>query len=118
MSKGFDDLSAAQKNEVARLNQLQQQLEMMTQQRMSMENQIKELEFAVKELTDAGENAVAYKSIAGMFVKKDQKKLLQESKDRKETLEMRVKALVNQEDRFKKQFEELRTKVQGFLDNK
>ena len=118
MSKSIDDLPPNERQQVARLNQLQQQLEMIMQQRMNMEAQVKELDFAVKELEESGEEAVCYKSIGGLFIKKDQPTLLQDTKERKENLEMKVKSLTNQEDRSKKQFEELRTKVQAMLNDK
>jgi prefoldin beta subunit len=120
MSKqqSYDDLPPAQRQEVTRLNQMQQQLEMIIQQRVSIESQAKEMDFALKELQEAGEQAVCYKSVGGLFIKSDQKKLLTDTKDKKETMEMRVKSMQNQEDRLKKQFEEQRTKLQAMFGQK
>jgi prefoldin beta subunit len=118
MSKSYEDLPPQQKQEIARLNQLQQQLDMIMQQRVSMEGSVKELESALKELESAGESAVCYKSIAGVFIKMDQKKLLEESKERKETSEMRIKSILNQEERLKKTYEDMRGKIQSMLEGK
>lgn len=110
-----DKMSPAQQQELMRLQQLQQQVEMIIQQRVTIESQAKEMEFAVKELETAGETAVCYKSVGGIMIKSEQPKLLTETKDRKETLEMRVKSLTNQEERMKKQFEEQRQKIQKIM---
>lgn len=118
MSKSFEDLPPQQKQEINRLNQFQQNLEMISQQRVQMEAQGKELEHAVKELTEAGDNAVCYKTIGGMFIKMDQPKLLQETKERKESIEMRVKSLSMQEEKMKKTFEEQRAKIESMLGGK
>jgi len=120
MSKqqSFDDLPPQQRQEVTRLNQMQQQLEMIIQQRVTLESQVKEMDFALKELGEAGEQAVCYKSVGGLFIKSEQKKLLTDTKDKKETMEMRIKSMQNQEDRIKKQFEEQRTKLQAMFGEK
>lgn len=106
------NLSPQQQQEVVRLQQLQQSLEMIMQQKATMDAQAKEMDFAVGELEAAPEDAVAYKSVGGIFIKKDRTDLLTSTKDRKETLEMRVKSLSKQEDNIKIQFESQRKKVQ------
>ncbi len=113
-----NNLSPADQQEVARFQQLQQNLEAVIQQRVTMENQVREMEFAVKELDAASEDAVVYKAVGGIFIKSEQKSLLSSTAEKKETLDMRVKSLLNQEQRLKKQFEELRIKVQGIFQGK
>lgn len=108
----MEKLSQQDQQQVARLQQMSQSLETIIQQRVSMEAQVKELEFALKELEEAGENANVYKTIGGIFIKSEQKKLLGETKEKKETMEMRVKSFTSQEQRLKTQYEELRKKVQ------
>jgi prefoldin beta subunit len=108
----MEKISQADQQQVARLQQMSQNLDAIVQQRVSMEAQTKELEFAIKELEQAGESAVVYKSAGGIFLKAEQKTLLGETKEKKETIEMRVKSILNQEQRLKGQYEELRKKVQ------
>jgi prefoldin beta subunit len=112
IGKYMEKLSQQDQQQVQRLQQMSQSLETIIQQRMTTEAQIKELDFAAKELSEAGEAAVVYKSAGGIFIKSDQKKLLADTKEKKETLDMRVKSLANQEQRLKAQYEELRKKVQ------
>jgi prefoldin beta subunit len=104
-----------QQQELIRLQQLQQQVEMVIQQRVSLDAQVKETETAIKELEEAGEVATCYKNVGGIMIKSLQPKLLQESKERKEMLDMRLKSLMNQEERMKKQFEDQRQKIQQML---
>jgi prefoldin beta subunit len=113
--ENMPNLSPQQQQQVMRLQQLSQSIETIIQQRVSMETQAKELEYAVKELEGAGEDAIVYKSAGGIFLKSEQQKLLAESKEKKETLEMRVKSLTNQEERLKKQHEEMRKSIQEML---
>jgi prefoldin beta subunit len=110
-----EKFSPQQQQELVRLQQMQQQVEMIIQQRVNLEAQSKELELAIKELEAAGAESICYKSVGGLLIKADQSALLQESKDKKDTMEMRVKSLQNQEERIKKSFEEQRSKIQKML---
>ncbi len=106
------NLSPQQQQEVVRLQQLQQSLEMIMQQKATMDAQAKEMDFAASELEAAPEDTVAYKSVGGIFIKKDRNELLTSTTDRKETLEIRVKSLTTQETTIKAQYESQRAKVQ------
>jgi prefoldin beta subunit len=115
MQSSPSNLSPQHQQEIVRLQQLQQSLEVLIQQRMNMESQAREMENAVKELDGAPEDAVAYKSIGGIFIRKPRNELLEFAKERKQTLEMRIKSLQNQETNTKSQYEKQKTKVQDIL---
>ena len=59
------NLSQQDQQEVARFQNIQQQLEFMTQQKTSLQHQMDESDHAIKELGTAGENAIVYKSAGG-----------------------------------------------------
>lgn len=115
MESQSNNISPQQQQEVLRLQQLQKSVEVVIQQRVSMESQLKELEFAVSEVENAEENAVIFTASGGIFIKKPRNEVLTSTKDRKTKLEMRVKTLTMQETRLKEQFEEQRKKLQATL---
>ncbi len=109
------NLSPQQQQEVVRYQQLQQSLEMIMQQKATMESQIRELDFAISELESTTEDAIVYKSVGGIFIKKNRNELLENSKERKDTLEVRVKSINKQESNLKVQFESQKKKIQELL---
>jgi prefoldin beta subunit len=111
------NMSPQQQQDVAKLQQMQQNLEMAMQQRYTMEAQLKEVEFALSELEKekTNENAEIY-TVAGMlFIKKPLEEVLSSTKDRQATLEVRVKSLISRENQMKAQFTEYRDKLQTSL---
>ena len=105
------NLSPQDTEEVTRFQNIQQQLEFMMQQKSSLQHQMDEIKNAIKELESAGD-ATVYKSAGGIFIKSDQKYLLDSSKDRKEELEIRLNSITKQVERINKQYEEQKVKIQ------
>jgi prefoldin beta subunit len=97
------------------LQQLQQKLEIIVAQRNQSEIQLKETEQALSELEKLEQGNDVYKMVGTLLIKAKPEKIKEELKDRKETLELRVKTLQRQEERSKKQLEEMRAKVQETL---
>jgi len=106
------NLSQQDQQEVARFQNIQQQLDFMMQQQSSIQHQLTEKVSAIKELESAGENATVYKSAGGIFIKSEQKVLLDSSKERKEELEIRLKSITKQVERINSQYEEQKKKIQ------
>jgi len=106
------NLSPQDTQEVTRFQNIQQQLEFMMQQKSSLQNQLDESTHAIKELESAGEAATVYKSAGGIFIKSDQKYLLDSTKDRREELEIRLNSITKQVERINKQYEEQKVKIQ------
>lgn len=98
-------------HQLMRLQQIDQQVKVLTQQRTQLELQLRETENALKELEGAEEGVGVYKSIGMLLIKSDMKKLTEELTDKKETLGMRIKTLQRQEERSKKQRDEMREKL-------
>ncbi|MHA1474346.1 MAG: prefoldin subunit beta [Promethearchaeota archaeon] len=107
------NLSPQDTQEVTRFQNIQQQLEFMMQQKSSLQHQLDESTHAIKELETAGEAATVYKSAGGIFIKSDQKYLLNSTKERKEELEIRLNSITKQVERINKQFEEQKVKIQA-----
>ncbi|MHA1650122.1 MAG: prefoldin subunit beta [Candidatus Helarchaeota archaeon] len=103
-------------DQLIKLQQLQQKAEILVNQRIQLEAQLKETERALAELDQLEEtNAVVYKSIGAILVKAKKEKVKEELDDRKETLNMRIKTIMRQEERTKKELEEKRKEIQVAL---
>ncbi|QEE14462.1 prefoldin subunit beta [Promethearchaeum syntrophicum] len=106
------NLSQQDQQEVARFQNIQQQLEFMMQQQSSIQHQFAEKEAAIKELESAEEDAIVYKSAGGIFIKSSVPVLLTSSKEKKEELEIRLNSITKQVERINKQYEEQKAKIQ------
>ena len=109
-------ISPQLQDQIMKLQQVQQQVEMLVSQRMQLERELKEIDRALSELEQIDPaNAVVYKTIGAILVKADKDKVKEELKDRKETLEMRIKTITRQEERTKSDYEEKRKVLQAAL---
>jgi prefoldin beta subunit len=106
------NLSQQDQNEVAKFQNIQQQLEFMMQQQSTIQHQFAEKESAIKELESAEEDAVVYKSAGGIFIRSTRSDLLNSSKEQKELLKIRLDNLTKQVERINKQYEEQKVKIQ------
>ena len=92
--------------------QLQQQVQVIGNQKYQMEMQVGELDKTLEELKELKKGTPIYKSIGSLLVKKDDKdKLVKELEDQKETAEIRVKTLTKQEKSMKESFEALQEEL-------
>ncbi|KSW11444.1 prefoldin subunit beta [Pyrodictium occultum] len=94
-------------NKLARLQSLQAQYTRIAQERVAVESEIAETQKVLKLLEEAGEGAPVYRMKAGILVRVDREKLIQELKDRLEILELRLQKLKKQEGELKKQLDKL-----------
>jgi len=109
-------ISPQLQDQIMKLQQVQQQVELLVNQRMQLERELKENERALTELEQIDPaNAVVYKTIGAILVKADKDKVKEELKDRKDTLEMRIKTIARQEERAKSDYEEKRKVLQAAL---
>lgn len=110
-------ISPQLQDQIMKLQQVQQQVELLVNQKMQLERELKEIERALTELEqiDPAKDAVVYKTIGAILVKADKDKVKEELKDRKDTLEMRIKTIARQEERAKSDYEEKRKVLQAAL---
>ncbi|MHA1130235.1 MAG: prefoldin subunit beta [Candidatus Helarchaeota archaeon] len=103
-------------DQLMKLQQLQQKVEILMNQRMQLERELRETENALSELENLdNQNAIVYKTVGAILVKANKEKLKEELTDRKETLDMRIKTIGRQEERAKKDLDEKRQAVQAAL---
>jgi len=102
-------------NKLVRLQEFQEQLKMLMLRRQQLELQLREVENALEEVEKLEEGMDVYKTAGYIMFKSSKDKVLEELRDKKETLELRIKTVQKQENLVKKQFEELRRDVSRSL---
>ena len=82
-------------NQIAQYEQLRQQLQMISSQKVQLEAKQTEVERTLEELSNISEDQPLFKSIGAFFIKvNDVEKLKEDMTDQKETLGIRVKTIV------------------------
>jgi len=102
-------------NQLAQLQQLQQQGQALVNQKNQIEVLKKETESALNELDNASEDVVVYKNVGEIFLKADRATLLEELKERKDLLELRLKTVTKQEERIQGRFAQLQEQLKQAL---
>ncbi len=102
-------------NQLAQLQQLQQQAQAVMSQKAQIEGLIRETEAALKELEKSGDDAVIYKSVGELLFKADKAKLTEELKERKDMMELRLKTMAKQEERIQSRFTQLQEQLKVAL---
>ncbi len=100
---------------LARLQQLQQTLNVLITERQRVETELIEVKNALEELQKAPDDARVYKAVGPVLVQSDKKKLVEELMERRELTETRLKLLEKQEQRTRTQLEELQKEMQAAL---
>ncbi|MBE6527467.1 MAG: prefoldin subunit beta [Thermoplasmata archaeon] len=112
----MNSISPQLQNQINQYQQLQQQLQAVTTQRMQMESQLKELKHTSEELAKA--KGAVYRNVGGiMFEVTDKEGLAVELEDSVETMEIRVRGLKNQEASLKEKYEALGQSINAAMGN-
>ena len=98
--------------------QMQQQVQTLSQQASQIDMSIRETERTVEEIKDAAKGAVLYRAI-GSIMKKvgDIDKLRKELEEEKETMEIRNKSLKNQIEKINGELVEMQKKLAPVIQN-
>jgi len=101
--------------QLAKLQQLQQTLQIVLTQRQQLELELSDAERALTELEKLTDTSVIYKSIGSLLVKSDRQTVMKELSERKELLKTRVTVLAKQEERTREKLKELSQTIQERL---
>ncbi|MEB3816491.1 MAG: prefoldin subunit beta [Desulfurococcales archaeon] len=99
----------------AKLVRLRETLAAVAQERASLEALQSELETVLEEVKGLPENARLYKMVGGILLEKSRDEVLKELTERKEDVEIRLKALKSQEEALRKDIERLTKELQELL---
>lgn len=109
------ELSPQVQNQIAQIQQVQQQAQALAMQKSQTDVMIKETEMAIEELDKSPEDAVVYKSVGELMIKSDKASLLASLKERQETFSLRVQSIERQEERLNSRFRQLQEQLQSML---
>ena len=98
--------------QLQRLQQLQQTLQVIISQRQQLEIENSEIDRALSELEKMSEEGIVYKSIGSLLMKSEKKKLIDELRERKELTTTRVSVLTKQQSRTEERLKELQQVIQ------
>jgi prefoldin beta subunit len=105
-------------NQLAMLQQLQQQLQTVAAQKTQYEMAIRESRRAQEEMKDIPDDAEIFVNVGTVMVQQKKEKVTASLAEKLETLELRVKSLEKQEKAMQAKFEQLSTDIKGSLDRK
>lgn len=104
----MDEISPQLQNQIAQFQQLQQQLQTVSAQKMQMDAQARELKRTLDELGKSDDDAPVYKSVGSLLIKtSDRPALKAEMEESMETMDIRVKALDRQEKSLREKLQTL-----------
>lgn len=111
----MEKLSPQLRHQLAQFQQVQQQAQVLLNQRQQLELLLKETERALEELSKLSEDAVVYKSVGTLLVRSEKVKMQKDLAEQKEMLDLRVKTVERQEERAVQRLREMRDKIDEAL---
>ena len=104
-------------NQVAQLQQVQQQAQSLAMQKAQMDSLQKESEMALEELEKVEDDAVVYRTVGDLQIKSSKEDALAKLNDKIETLSLRIKSITKQEERISKRFTQLQEQIEQSMGN-
>lgn len=112
----MDNIPPKVQNQLAMLQQMQQQLQTIVSQKAQYEMTVREAKRAVEDLGDVAEDANVYMSVGTVMMQQGKEKVLASLNEKIENLELRIKSLEKQEKTLQGRFEQLSAQVKGALE--
>jgi prefoldin beta subunit len=103
------------REQVSRLQQLQQNLQAIMMQRQQLEVEMVETDRAVQELKKASPDDAIYKNAGSVLVKANKEDVLKELEEKKELSNTRIMVLGKQETRVKENLKEVENKINEMI---
>jgi prefoldin beta subunit len=114
----MNNISPKVQNQLSMLQQLQQQLQTILQQKAQYELAVREAKRAQEEIKDSAEDAVMYMSVGTVMMQKKKEVVDAKLTEKVETLELRIKSLEKQEKMLQGKFEQLQTQIKAAIEGK
>jgi prefoldin beta subunit len=102
-------------NQIAQLQQIQQQIQGLSMQKSQIEAMQKESKMALDELARLTEDAIVYRNVGELILKTNKEESISKLKDREETLSLRLQSISRQEERLTSRFKQLQEQIQQAL---
>ena len=105
-------------NQLAQLQQVQQQAQSLAMQKAQMDSLQKEAEMALEELEKIPEDATIYRTVGDLQLKATKEETVAKLKEKVETLSLRIQSISRQEERISKRFTQLQEQIEQSMGNK
>ena len=109
----MNNISPKVQNQLSMLQQLQQQLQNILQQKAQYELAVREAKRAQEEIKDSADDAVMYMSVGTVMMQKKKEVVDAKLTEKVESLELRIKSLEKQEKMMQGKFEQTPGPDQG-----
>ena len=107
-----EEISAQLQNKIQQFQHLQQQIQVLSSQKFQLEAQLRETERALEELTKLSGETPIYKSVGSLLVRAEDKEGVEkELNEKKETIDIRIKAMDRQEKQLVEKYQELQKEL-------
>jgi len=114
----MNNISPKVQNQLSMLQQLQQQLQTILQQKAQYELAVREAKRAQEEINDSADDAVMYMSVGTVMMQKKKEVVDAKLTEKVETLELRIKSLEKQEKMLQGKFEQLQNQIKAAIEGK
>jgi prefoldin beta subunit len=114
----MNNISPKVQNQLGMLQQIQQQLQTILQQKAQYEMAVREAKRAQEEISDSAEDAVMYMSVGTVMMQKKKEVVNAKLTEKVETLELRIKSLEKQEKMLQSKFEQLQGQIKAAIESK
>lgn len=114
----MNNISPKVQNQLSMLQQLQQQLQTILQQKAQYELAVREARRAQEEIKDSADDAVMYMSVGTVMMQKKKEVVDAKLTEKVETLELRIKSLEKQEKMLQGKFEQLQGQIKAAIEGK
>ncbi|MEM3395909.1 MAG: prefoldin subunit beta [Thermoplasmata archaeon] len=109
---GERELPPEIQNQIIQYRQVEQQLQVLLQQKFNFELQMREIDQALETLKDAKEDTPIYKSIGSLLIKANSKtEIVDELNNTKESINLKLTSIKKQEERLKEKYESLQKQL-------
>jgi len=98
-------------NQLAQLQQLQQQAQAIAVQKNQIESMQNESGMALEELQKLPDDAIIYRAVGELQIKADKQETIDKLGEKKETLSLRLQSITRQEERISKRFTQLQEQL-------
>jgi prefoldin beta subunit len=111
-----EEISAQLQNKIAQFQQIQQQIQVLSSQKFQLEAHLKDTERALSELEKLKDETPIYKTVGSLLVRAEDKEgVKKELSEKKETTDIRIKALERQEKQLVEKYQELQTELSAAI---
>jgi prefoldin beta subunit len=111
----MNELPPQIQNQLAQLQQVQQQAQALLQQKGQVEMMLRETERALEELQKSPEDAEVYRAAGELLIKAKREEVLKDLEEKKDNFDVRLKSLSKQEERIQQRFNQLQEGIKQAL---